>query len=117
MAVKVLDDGPIPHADIDRYDDLGIETGLERSGYDAKKVVYRLLEIDLGDIKDTRWFPAHIRPNSDMVGALRRGELLPPVVVVRRAGAESFGLIDGLNRTFAHWLVGLPKIRAYELIG
>ena len=116
MAVTVLSYGPIRHPDIVRYDDPDIETGLEHSGFDVTSVVYRLVEIDLGDMEDTRWFPGHLRPNPEMVEALRRGELLPPVVVVRREGSKSFGLIDGMNRTFAHWVVGLPKIRAYELI-
>jgi hypothetical protein len=115
MAVTVLNSGPIRHADIERYDDPDIETGLEHSGFDVTTVAYRLVEIDLGDMEDTRWFPGHLRPNLEMVRALRLGELLPPVVVVRPADAKSFGLIDGLNRTFAHWVVGLPRIRAYEV--
>jgi hypothetical protein len=78
---------------------------------------YRLVEIDLGDIEDARRFPAHLHPNLEMVDALRRGELLPPVIVVQRNGAETFGLIDGLNRTYGHWVVGMPTIRAYEVVG
>lgn len=29
---------------------------------------------------------------------------------------REFGLIDGLNRTYAHWLLSRPTIRAFELL-
>ena len=51
-----------------------------------------------------------------MVEELRRGERLPPIVVLKTVRGKGFGLIDGLNRTYAHWALGLPTIRAYELI-
>ena len=114
MSVTVLHSGPISHAEIERYDDPDIETGLEHSGYDPMTVVYRLIEIDLAEMEDTRWLPARLRSNPEMEEALRRGESLPPVVVVRHT--KAFALIDGLHRTHAHWVVGLPKIRAYEII-
>jgi hypothetical protein len=38
-------------------------------------------------------------------------------VIVATARADAtFGLLDGLNRTYAHWAMGRPKIRAYELL-
>ena len=116
VAHVVLDDGPIQHADLERYDDPDIETGLEESGYDAESATYRLIEVDLADLEDTRWFPGPRPWRTEMVEALRRGERLPPVVVVKTARARGFGLIDGLNRTYAHWVAELPTIRAYELI-
>jgi len=116
VAHIVLDNGPIQHASLERYNDPGIETGLGQSGYDSETVTYRLIEIDLADLEDTRWFPGPRPWGTEMVEALRRGERLPPVVVVKTARPGGFGLIDGLNRTYAHWAVGLPTIRAYELI-
>src|SRR5438445_12915085 len=113
MAVTVLNYGPIRHPDIVRYDDPDIETGLEHSGFDVTSVVYRLVEIDLGDMEDTRWFPGHLRPNPEMVEALRRGELLNHVVVVRREGSKSFGHIYGMTSKISHWHVCLHMTYNY----
>jgi hypothetical protein len=51
-----------------------------------------------------------------MVGALQAGEQVPPVVIMATEKGPGFGLIDGLNRTYAHWLLRRPTIRAYELL-
>jgi hypothetical protein len=93
-----------------------METGLEQSGYSAETATYRLIEVDLADLEDTLWFPGSRPWGTGMVEALRRGERLPPVVVVKTPRAKGFGLIDGLNRTYAHWVAGLHTIRAYEVI-
>lgn len=116
MAVVVLDQGPIPHARIERFDDPGIETGLEQSGYLAGTATYRLIEIDLADLEDTRWLPGPRPWGTYFVDALRRGETLPPVVVVQTNRGHGFGLIDGLCRTQAYWAIGRRTIRAYELL-
>jgi hypothetical protein len=36
MAVMVIDPGPIPHAEIRRYDDADLETGLQQAGVDPE---------------------------------------------------------------------------------
>jgi hypothetical protein len=53
-----------------------------------------------------------------MIDALDAGKSLPPVVVMAapRSGGR-MGLLDGLNRTHAHWALGRKTIRAYELLG
>jgi len=112
--MRVIDGGPIAHVDIERYDDSDIETGLAHSGHDSGHSVYRLLEIDVGEIEDSASFPYEWKP-TQMVEALRRGETFPPIVIVETDRGRGFGLIDGLNRTYAHWLAVRPTIRAYEL--
>ena len=63
-AVKhaVLDAGPIPHEHLERFDDADIETGLEQSGNSSEGATYRLVEIDVADLEDTRNFPFDWRP-------------------------------------------------------
>lgn len=114
-AMRVIDNGPIPHAEIERYDDADIETGLEHSGCDAEHAQYRLVELEVGEIEDSSSFPHEWEP-THMVEALSRGENLPPIVVIESDRGRGFGLIDGLNRTYAHWLTRRPTIRAYELL-
>ena len=116
MAHVVLDEGPIQYANLERYHDSDVETGLERSGHNAGTTTFRLIEIDLADVEDTRWFPGPRPWGTQMVEELRCGERLPPIVVLKTVRGKGFGLIDGLNRTYAHWALGLPTIRAYELI-
>ena len=60
-----------------------LKKGLEQSGYDAETDTYRLIEVDLADLEDARWFPGPRPWGTEMVEALRRGERLPPVVVVK----------------------------------
>src|SRR5437667_212530 len=73
------------------------------------------IEIDLAQLEDTARFPFPWQPTW-MAEALRQGEAMPPVVVVQTDRGRGLGLIDGLNRTYAHWLSGKPTIRAYELL-
>jgi hypothetical protein len=115
VATVVLDSGPIPHEALIRFDDRDIETGLEQAGHSHQGARYRLLQLDLSELEDMRWIPGHAeRFGTSMAEALGRGEELPPVVVVRRD--RGYGLIDGLNRTHAHWATGNDAIRAYELL-
>lgn len=67
------------------------------------------------EIEDVASFPYTWQPTG-MVEALRRGERMPPIVVVETDRGRGFGLIDGLNRTYAHWLAGRPTLRAYKLL-
>ena len=116
MALVVLDEGPIPHAAIERYDDRNIEGALLDMGVAPETATYRLIEVDLTDLEDTRWFPGDRPYGTEMVERLRRGEPTPPVVVVQTDRGRGLGLLDGLNRLYAHWTVGRATIRAYELI-
>jgi hypothetical protein len=113
--MRVIDAGPVRHAEIERYNDPDIETGLERAGHDFEHAEYRLIEVDVSEIEDTASFPLRWTPTKAM-DAVQRGDLLPPVVIVQTDRGRGFGLIDGLNRTYAHWLVGCPTLRAYELL-
>ena len=118
--VLVLDSGPIAFADIERYDDPDVESAVENYGVSPEASVYRLLRIDVSKILETRWFAGAMRGiivRPDLADAITSGKPVPPVVVYRaKDDSEWFGLLDGVNRTFAHWLLGVPTIRAYELL-
>jgi len=117
MAITVLDAGPIPHRELIRYDDPDIETGLAQSGHSPKGAQYRLVQVDLNDLEDMRWIPAQAhRFGTSLTEAIREGEELPPVVIVRTECGRGLGLIDGVNRTHAYWAAGRSSIRAYELL-
>jgi hypothetical protein len=113
--MRVIESSPIPHPEIERYDDPDIETGLEQSGRNAAQAEYRLIELDVSEIVDSARFPLNWTP-SHKIEALERGETFPPIVVVEMDRGRGFGLIDGLNRTYACWLTGTSTIRAYELL-
>ncbi len=76
---------------------------------------YRLNEIDVADLEDTRHFPFDWQPTG-AIERLRAGEEMPPIVVVQTDQGRGLGIIDGLSRTYAHWLEGKARIRAYELL-
>jgi hypothetical protein len=116
MAVTVIDPGPMLHAEIQRYDDPDIETGLQQEGVDPATATYRLIDVSLDELQDTRWFPGPHGWGSWMVSALQAGKQVPPVVVMATDRGRGFALVDGLNRTYAHWLLRRPTIRAYELL-
>jgi hypothetical protein len=114
----VLDPGPIPLAEIERFDDPDVDTALEHDSIDPDSAAFRLVEISVWDLQDAEWLQR--RPEeraAHMVESLRRGVSLPPIVTVQTARDGVFGLLDGVNRAHAHWLLRRPTIRAYELIG
>ena len=117
MTLTVLDAGPIPLEAIERYDDPDVETALENAGIVPGTATFRLVEVPLRDLEDVRWLPGPRRWDTFTLEALRAGAVLPPVVVVatERHGG-SFGLLDGLHRTHAHWVLRRPTIRAYDLL-
>jgi hypothetical protein len=86
MAVTVIDPGPIPHGEIQRYHDPDIETGLEQAGVAPDTATYRLIEVSLDELEDTRWFPGPHGWGSRMVAALQAGKQVPPVVVMATDG-------------------------------
>ena len=52
-----------------------------------------------------------------MVETLRAGRTVPPVAIVATTRPDGrYGLLDGLNRTHAHWFLARSTIRAYELL-
>jgi hypothetical protein len=115
MDVVVLEPGPIRHAHLHRFDDPDIETGLEHGGHSAEDATYRLIEINVSDLEDAQNFPFDWQP-THTIERLRAGEVLPPIVVVQTNRGRGLGIIDGLNRAYAHWLEGHRRIRAYELL-
>lgn len=116
MALDILDPGPILHSALKRHDDSDIETGLAQCGYSSDDAVYRLIEADLDDLEDVRNFPFDWQP-TNAIERLRSGEDVPPIVVIQTNRGLGLGIIDGLTRAYAHWLLGRPRIVAYELLG
>ena len=114
LAEKVLDPGPIAYADIDLYGDPDLEHALREEGLDPQATTYRLIEIPLSSIdmvRSTSWG----RMGTAYIDALKAGQQFPPIVVFRNR--QGWSLLDGVNRTHAHWVVGTPSIRAYDLLG
>ena len=83
MKHAVLDAGPIPHEHLERFDDADIETGLEQSGNSSESATYRLVEIDVADLEDTRNFPFDWRPTDTIERSVR---------------LQPHGLVDALER-------------------
>lgn len=109
----VIDPGPIKYQDIELYQDHDLEQALEQNGLDPANTTYRLIEIPLSAIADTKTMPWN-HMGTGMIDALRAGAEFPPVVVL--ATQSGWTLLDGVNRTYAHWTLGCPTIRAYELL-
>jgi hypothetical protein len=115
--LTVVDPGPIPLSAIERFDDPDVETALENGGLDPAIATFRLVEVALAYLQDVRWFPGPLPWGTFMVDALRAGASLPPIVIVANGETKrSFGILDGLNRTHAHWVLSRQSIRAYELM-
>jgi hypothetical protein len=114
----VLDPGPIALSAIERFDDPDLDGALRQEGVDPANAAFRLLEIPLIALYDVDWFPGTTKWGTWMIDALDAGKSFPPVVVMAapRSGGR-MGLLDGLNRTHAHWVLGRKNIRAYELLG
>lgn len=111
-----MDPGPTPLSAIERFDNPDVETALRNEGLDPAIATFRLVDVSLADLQDVRWFPGPVRWGSFMVDALRAGASLPPIVIVANGETNGpFGILDGLNRTHAHWVLGRQSIRAYEL--
>lgn len=91
---------------------------MEQAGHDGvDSAVYRLIDLDIYEIRDAEGFPYPWKPTYQLE-RLRLGKPTPPVVVVQSDAADSrpYNLIDGFNRTYAYWVLGRPRIRAYELL-
>jgi hypothetical protein len=101
------------YADIELYRDPDLEHALREEGLDPEATTYRLIEIPLSLITDTASMPWR-RMGTAYVEALKAGQEFPPVVVFRNQ--RGWWLLDGVNRTHAHWVLGTARIRAYELL-
>ena len=114
--VAVIDPGPIPYEAIELTGDPDLESGLRRAGYEPASTCYRLIELPLALVGDTygmsNW--QHVDTYKEVVTALRRGGMFPPIVVMPTTNGVT--LVDGVSRTYAHWLLRRASIRAYELL-
>lgn len=122
VAEVILDNGPISHAEIERYDDPGVDAAVEDycqdHGRSLDSATYRLLLIETSRILETRWFAkSTMTSRPDLIDALQHEKRIPPIIVYRATdNPDVFGLLDGVNRTFAHWSLGISTIRAYEIL-
>jgi hypothetical protein len=112
-AETVIDPGPIPYARIDLYGDPDLEHALREEGLGPQDTSYRLIEILLSSITDTASMPWP-RMGTAYVDALKAGQQFPPIVVFRNQ--YGWRLLDGVNRTHAHWVLRTASIRAYDLL-
>lgn len=113
-AEKVLDPGPIPYTRIDLYGDPDLEHALREEGLDPQATSYRLIEVPINSITDTAIIARYPNMGTGYIDALKAGQEFPPVVVIRNR--RGWSLLDGVNRTHAHWVFGTASIRAYELL-
>jgi hypothetical protein len=110
----VLDPGPIAYPAIELHGDPDLEQALTEDGLRPSATCYRLIEIPLQSITDTRWLARREAVRTALMDALEAGAEVPPVVVKRNL--NGWGLLDGVNRTYALMRLGRSTIRAYELI-
>jgi len=110
----VLEPGPIPYRDIDLFGDPDLDHGIRHLGLNPEETAYRLLEIPVMSIHETRSMSTWRWTSKSMIDAMRLGHGLPPIVVVRTP--TGWTLIDGVNRTYAAWCLGVVTLRAYELM-
>lgn len=112
----VLDPGPIAYAAIALCGDPDLEHALREDGFEPEETTYRLLELPLAAITDTKTLPWPWPAGSSYVEAIEAGQELPPIVVMRNIRGSGWALLDGVNRTYAYWTLGKTSIRAYELL-
>jgi hypothetical protein len=111
----VLDAGPIPYREIELFGDPDLEHGLRHMGLEPDSTAYRLVELPVSSILDTHSMPNWRWASESMVEVMRNGVRLPPIVVFR--AGNGWLLIDGINRTYAAWRLGIASLLSYELIG
>jgi hypothetical protein len=110
---RILDPGPISYHEIELYHDPDLEHALREDGLEPATTVYRLIEIPVASLAETRSMPwKHMGP--EMTDALDAAARLPPIVV--RADEAGWTLLDGAHRTHAFWTTGRSMIQAYELL-
>jgi hypothetical protein len=110
----VLDAGPIPYQEIPLYGDPDLEHGLRHAGFEPEATWYRFIEIPLDAIGDVRTMSGRQHMGRTYIDELRAGVEFPPIVVMpTRSG---WTLLDGVNRTYAYWVLGRVTVRAYDLL-
>jgi hypothetical protein len=112
---RVLEAGPIPYRSLVLCGDPDLEHGLQHYGVEPETTSYRLIELPVPSIADTRSMPHRVWHRS-LADAVRAGVDLPPLVVFRHQEGDGWGLLDGVGRTNAFVELGIPTARAYELI-
>jgi hypothetical protein len=95
--------------------DADLEHGLRHAGLEPEETTYRLIEIPVAAIGDTRSMATWRHPSDGYVQAMRDGANFPPIVVM--PSASGWLLIDGVSRTYAAWALSRDKIVAYEVLG
>jgi hypothetical protein len=110
----LIDPGPIPYRRIELFGDPDLEHGLRHMGLEPAETAYRLLEIPIEDIGETRSMASWTGTSLLVIEAMKQGHEFPPIVIFRTA--LGWTLIDGVNRSYAAWHLGVTTIRAYELI-
>jgi hypothetical protein len=116
LVETVLDPGPIPYAEIALRGDPDLEHALREDGLEPDNTAYRLIDVPLATIKDTKSMPRPWPVGRSYVDAVEAGQELSPIVVVRNVRGPGWALLDGCNRTYAYWTLGRTTIRAYELL-
>jgi hypothetical protein len=110
----VLDPGPIPYRLMPLYGDADLEHGLRHAGLEPEETSYRFIEIPLHEIGDVVSMPRWQNMGRAYIDKVRAGVKFPAIVVMpTRTG---WTLLDGVNRTYAYWVLGRSTVRAYELI-
>ena len=110
----VLDPGPIPYRGIALFGDPDLEHGLQHAGFDPRTTTYRLIEVPLTGIAETAGMDRWPHRGTTYIDAIRVGTKFPPLVVIRTA--NGWGLLDGVNRAYAYWTLGIETVVAYELL-
>src|SRR4051812_50207665 len=110
---RVLD-GPIPYRCILLHGDGDLEHGLRHYGVKPETTSYRLVELCVRSITDTRSMP-HRRSDRGLVDAVLAGIKLPPLVVFRHPPPEGGGPLHGGKPTKAVVEVWVLNAPAYQL--
>lgn len=111
---SLIDSGPIAYRDIELFGDPDLEHGLRHLGVEPADATFRLLEIPVEALTETRFMASWTWTSRPVIDAMRTGHRFPPIVVSR--SRQGWSLIDGVNRSYAAWHLVIPTLLAYELI-
>lgn len=113
-SASLIDSGPIAYRAIELFGDPDLEHGLRHLGVEPSEATFRLLEIPVEALSETRVMASWTWTSQPVIEAMRMGHRFPPIVVSRTA--QGWSLIDGVNRSYAAWHLAIPTLTAYELI-
>lgn len=111
---EVIDPGPFPYAHLPCCGDPDLEHGLRHAGFEPADTSYRLIAIPLAALVETTSMSKWQHMTAGYADALRAGADFPPLVVMR--SPQGWALLDGVNRSYAYWVVGQSHVTAYELL-